>query len=70
MNVLHFCSYYVGSKVYFELFKAISNVYSQQAYIPVRSEEHLLSKQVPGVDFYFYLWLQYAAQQLHPPPYF
>ncbi|WP_075593931.1 glycosyltransferase family 4 protein [Pseudoalteromonas sp. PAB 2.2] len=53
MNVLHFCSYYVGSKVYFELFKAISNVYSQQAYIPVRSEEHLLSKQVPGVDFYF-----------------
>ena len=53
MNVLHFCSYYVGSKVYFELFNSIANTCDQHVYVPVRSDEHLSTRQVSGVEFYF-----------------
>lgn len=53
MNILHFCSYYVGSKVYFELFSALSKTCKQQVYVPVRSKKQCSTKQVTGVSFYF-----------------
>lgn len=41
MNILHFCSYYIGSKVYRCLFHNLSknNVHSK-VFIPIRSERH------------------------------
>lgn len=53
MHILHFCSYYVGSKVYFELFSSLSKKNKQQVYVPVRSKKHCSTKQAAGVNFYF-----------------
>tara|TARA_R110001606_G_scaffold195473_2_gene343126 strand:+ start:9214 stop:10269 length:1056 start_codon:yes stop_codon:yes gene_type:complete len=39
--------------VYFELFNSIANTCDQHVYVPVRSDEHLSTRQVSGVEFYF-----------------
>jgi glycosyltransferase involved in cell wall biosynthesis len=44
MKILHLCSYYVGSKIYKNLFETISETtkkYNQNVFIPVRKVEHL-----------------------------
>lgn len=42
MRVLHFCSYYVGSKVYFNMVKHLSNFKPtfQYVFVPIRSRLH------------------------------
>lgn len=43
-NILHLCSYYVGSKVYKELFQhlaKISNIKQQHVFVPVRAAKHI-----------------------------
>ncbi|MCF2908846.1 glycosyltransferase family 4 protein [Pseudoalteromonas sp. DL2-H2.2] len=53
MTILHFCSYYVGSTVFFELFSALNQHCKQFVYVPVRFNQQLSTKQVPSVDFKF-----------------
>lgn len=57
MNALHFCSYYVGSKVYRELFFALSKLESvkQTVYVPVRDNSHKGSNELyeGNINFYY-----------------
>ncbi|RZM81182.1 hypothetical protein C3B51_09340 [Pseudoalteromonas rubra] len=53
MTILHFCSYYVGSTVFFELFSALNQHCKQFVYVPVRFKQQLSTNQVPSVEFKF-----------------
>ncbi|WP_061039771.1 glycosyltransferase family 4 protein [Vibrio coralliirubri] len=56
MKVVHFCSYYIGSKVYGNLFEALSKLGVQQdVFIPVRSKDNIdrNKKNLEGCSFYY-----------------
>jgi len=53
VTVLHFCSYYVGSKVFYELFSSLRKHCTQYVYVPVRFKHQLKSEQVSDVNFNF-----------------
>ncbi|WP_045415416.1 glycosyltransferase family 4 protein [Vibrio owensii] len=56
MKVVHFCSYYIGSKVYGNLFEALSKLGVQQdVFIPVRRKELIDRniKDIEGCSFYY-----------------
>lgn len=55
MKIFHFCSYYVGSKVYRELIEALStksNV-TQNVFVPIRDNAHLSNNLIEAKSVYF-----------------
>lgn len=58
MKVLHLCSYYIGNKLYSNMFKQISlEGHDQEVFIPVRKKEQIginqLSKEYKNVSYYY-----------------
>lgn len=53
MNVLHFCSYYVSSRVFYELINSLSLHGKQFVYVPVRLKKQLNSERPANGEFYF-----------------
>lgn len=53
MNILHFCSYYIGSKVFYELFSSLNQYCTQLVYVPTRYRRQTNVEVAPDVNFYF-----------------
>jgi glycosyltransferase involved in cell wall biosynthesis len=58
MRVLHLCTYYIGSKLYSQLFKELSkgNI-TQEVFIPIRKKEHEGINRLPegfsSINYYY-----------------
>ncbi|WP_318460542.1 glycosyltransferase family 4 protein [Photobacterium leiognathi] len=51
MKVLHFCTYYMGSTVYKDLFSKLKNCNIEQlVFVPVRDKKHIDNNRVEGLD--------------------
>lgn len=67
MKILHLCSYYVGSKVYKNLFEELSTrhqVLTQNVFIPVRDNAHIGSNRSGkrGIHFYYFKCLNWITR--------
>ncbi|MGD7023380.1 glycosyltransferase [Rossellomorea vietnamensis] len=49
MRLLHICSYYIGNKLYMNLFSRLSQLgLKQDVFVPVKDESHIGSNQLPA----------------------
>lgn len=53
MNILHFCSYFIGSKVYANFFQSLPASLNQLVFVPIRKKEHRNTNKIEKQNINF-----------------